>query len=86
MSQQFSGNLRIGDLVGVLPERAGLHSDETIGGFASDPHCILVTSQRALLRVSSRVRREDLRVEISAELAIQSRQQVGERRAVGVLR
>jgi hypothetical protein len=43
-------------------------------------------SQLALLRVSGQVRHEDLHVEIFAELAIQSRQQVGEGRAVGVLR
>ena len=43
-------------------------------------------SQRTLLRVSGRVRHEDLYVKISAELALQSRQQVGEGCAVGVLR
>ena len=42
-------------------------------------------SQRALLLVSGRVRHQDLHVEISAELAIQSSQQASEDRAVGVL-
>jgi hypothetical protein len=43
-------------------------------------------SERALLRVSSRVRQEELRLEVTAELALQSGPQVGEGRALRVLR
>ena len=41
-------------------------------------------SRHALLHVSGRVRHEDLRVETAAELALQSRSQVSEGRALNV--
>src|SRR5215510_6080523 len=45
-----------------------------------------VRSQRSLLVVSCWVRREDLRVEAAGELALQRGPQVGEGRALDVLR
>src|SRR5512132_1751319 len=42
-------------------------------------------SERTLLRVSGRVRHEDLRVETAAQLALQGRPQVSEGRTLGVL-
>src|SRR5215469_4263664 len=49
-------------------------------------HLRIKPSQSALLRASGRVRYEDLRVQTAAELALQSGPQVGEGRALDVLR
>jgi hypothetical protein len=40
-TEQPSGNLRIGYLVGVIPERAGSIGDEAIGELSSDRHGVL---------------------------------------------